>query len=66
MKIKLNLLEGKSEGMMHLNGVLKNKQNIIQKKMEKIVIPYADKIQNFIKNKIKINIVYCSFYIYLK
>jgi hypothetical protein len=56
MKIKLNLLEGKSEGMLHLNGVLKNKQNIIQKKMEKIVIPYADKIQNFIKNKIKIKL----------
>jgi hypothetical protein len=56
MKIKLNLLEGKSEGMLHLNGVLKNKQNIIPKKMEKIVIPYADKIQNFIKNKIKIKL----------
>ncbi len=47
-------MEGKSEGMLHLNGVIRNKQNIIPKKIEKIVYPYNDKIKNFIKNKIKI------------
>jgi len=25
MKIKINLMEGKSEGMLHLNGVIRNK-----------------------------------------
>ena len=49
-------MEGKSEGLLHLNGVLRNKQNVIPKKMEKIVIPYTDKIKNFIKNKIKIHL----------
>ena len=49
-------MEGKNEGLLHLNGFLRNKQNVIPKKMEKIVIPYTDKIKNFIKNKIKIQL----------
>lgn len=34
MKLKLNLLEGKSEGLFKLNGLQRTSSNVIPKKLE--------------------------------